>query len=403
MQSCVSDHFDSGNIEFLNLDSSGPIPRFRLAIRPDVGDEFSQWFHFRLTGLGGKAFTVRIENAGNTSYPRGWEGYDVATSVDRQHWYRTPARFDETSLNWEVPAGHQSIYFAYFAPYSLERHADLVARCTSRPGVVHEALGQTLDGRDLDYLMLASAHDEQRNDQPRQVWCIGRQHPGESMAGWWMQGWLERLTDQNDAAARALRRLADIHVVPNMNPDGVFRGHLRTNACGANLNREWAEPSMARSPEVFTVRQRMQATGVDLSLDVHGDEILPYNFIAGTEGVPSWTDAREQRLLDFKHTLAALNPDFQVAKGYPRPPAGKGNLTFCSNQLAERFGALSMTLEMPFKDTADTPMPGIGWSPERCRKLGSSCVEAVLLNLTQSADGNGTRQAATGTQFRRSF
>eukprot|EP00964_Phaeocystis_antarctica_P086039 scaffold54421_cov25-Phaeocystis_antarctica.AAC.1 len=24
-----------------------------------------------------------------------------------------------------------------------------------------------------------------------------------------------------------------------MNPDGAVRGHLRTNACGANLNREW--------------------------------------------------------------------------------------------------------------------------------------------------------------------
>ena len=34
-------------------------------------------------------------------------------------------------------------------------------------------------------------------------------------------------------------------------------------------------------------------------------------------------------------------------------------------QLAERFGAVSMTLEMPFKDNADLPDPVYGWSPDR--------------------------------------
>ena len=28
-----------------------------------------------------------------------------------------------------------------------------------------------------------------------------------------------------------------------MNPDGSVRGNLRTNAAGANLNREWMTPS----------------------------------------------------------------------------------------------------------------------------------------------------------------
>lgn len=38
--------------------------------------------------------------------------------------------------------------------------------------------------------------------------------------------------------------------VPNMNPDGSYHGHLRTNLLGANLNREWASPTMQYSPEV---------------------------------------------------------------------------------------------------------------------------------------------------------
>jgi murein tripeptide amidase MpaA len=70
---------------------------------------------------------------------------------------------------------------------------------------------------------------------------------------------------------------ATIFCVPNMNPDGSYRGHLRTNAAGANLNREWAAPSMETSPEVFLVRAKMEETGVDYCLDVHGDEGTPYN------------------------------------------------------------------------------------------------------------------------------
>lgn len=31
-------------------------------------------------------------------------------------------------------------------------------------------------------------------------------------------------------------------------------------------------------------------TGVDLLVDVHGDEELPYCFIAGSEGIPGWSD-----------------------------------------------------------------------------------------------------------------
>ena len=42
-----------------------------------------------------------------------------------------------------------------------------------------------------------------------------------------------------------------------MNPDGTWRGHLRTNAAGANLNREWDNPTLERSPEVYYVRNHM--------------------------------------------------------------------------------------------------------------------------------------------------
>jgi murein tripeptide amidase MpaA len=36
-----------------------------------------------------------------------------------------------------------------------------------------------------------------------------------------------------------------------------------------------------------------------------------------------------------------------------------------------------MTLEMPFKDNANAPDPNHGWSPDRCRRLGGACLDAL--------------------------
>ena len=167
-------------------------------------------------------------------------------------------------------------------------------------------------------------------------------------------------------------------IVPNMNPDGSKRGHLRTNAKGINLNRDWDKASLENSPEVYHFLEAVKEIGVDLHLDVHGDEGLPYNFIAGGEGAPNF-DAKGQEMLDgYKTALARISPDFQTQYGYDVDEPGQADLSICTNYMANQFGCLAMTLEMPFKDNADLPDDEYGWSPERCRKLGAANVDAML-------------------------
>jgi murein tripeptide amidase MpaA len=240
--------------------------------------------------------------------------------------------------------------------------------------VRHEVLGKTLDGQDLDLLHVR----EGASAGKRKCWIIARQHPGESMAEHLMDGLLAQLLDPNDPVARELLRKAEFLIVPNMNPDGSRRGHLRTNAAGANLNREWLEPSMERSPEVYLVRERMRASGLDFALDVHGDEGLPYNFISGLDGVESVTSSIRALQAKYEAELMTANPDFQVEHGYPEAEPGAANMTMATNWIAGAFGALSMTLEMPFKDNANAPDPECGWSPARCRKLGEGVLAALL-------------------------
>ena len=237
------------------------------------------------------------------------------------------------------------------------------------PGVTHRELGQTLDGRALDLLELGEGK--------KQVWLYARQHPGETMAEWWIEGALEKMTDPADAAARALREMATFHIVPNMNPDGSFSWHLRTIEAGVNLNREWHAPSLERSPEVHFVRAAMDETGVDFAMDVHGDEAIPANFLAGFEGIPDWTDALGEKYYDFGRRLAAATPLFQLEQGYGKAPPGRANLSMSTNQLAQRFGAVAMTLEMPFKDHDPSPDAEFGWSPERSKALAHACLDTL--------------------------
>ena len=251
----------------------------------------------------------------------------------------------------------------------MERHHDLIAQAAGSDGVAYRCLGTTLDGQPLDCLEMGEGET--------QVWLYARQHPGESMAEWWMEGALECLTDPADPVARVLRGKCRLHVVPNCNPDGSRRGHLRTNAVGTNLNREWAAPSPEKSPEVLAIRGAMDKTGVDFAMDVHGDEAIAANFLAGFEGIPSWTDALGGEFARYRAILERRSPDFQTAKGYPAAKPGKANLSMSTNQLAERFGACAMTLEMPFKDNADLPDADQGWSPERSKLLARDCLASL--------------------------
>ena len=367
MSLAIDSDFDGGNIRCL----AAPAPdAIRLEIVPDAGGKFFQWFYFRLAGGAGRDCVLRIENAGAATYPEGWRGYRAVASEDGEDWRRVATDYDDGVLTIRYRPVGGEVRFAYFAPYPMARHDALIARAARSPLVAARRLGTTLDGAPLDLLQIGGAGQ-------RACWIIGRQHPGETMAEWWMEGFLERLLDPADALARSLLERARFFVVPNMNPDGSRRGHLRTNAAGINLNRAWAAPSMAESPEVFLVGAEMARTGVDFCLDVHGDEALPYNFIAGPEGIPSYSDALAGKLARFQSALVAANPDFQTTHGYPPTPPGKANLAICANHVAETYGCLAMTLEQPFKDAANAPDPRHGWSPARCRRLGRSCLEAL--------------------------
>jgi len=366
----ISSDFDSGNIQV--LDTSNPL-QVKLAIKPDTKSPHFQWFHFKVDGLTpGHTHHFQLSNASQSSYNKAWDGYQAVASYDQENWFRVPSDFDGTSLNIHFAAEQPQAWFAYFEPYSRARHDQLIKNALQWSGCELLATGKSVEGQDIQLLRKGSGASHKRK-----IWIIAQQHPGEHMAEWFMEGLLERLEQGSDPQMRKLLDYADLYLIPNMNPDGAFHGHLRTNANGQDLNRAWQNTSPQVSPEVFFALEQMSQYGVDLFLDIHGDEEIPYVFTAGCEGNPGYTQRLATLEERFRTHLSALTKDFQTTHGYTRDESGQANMTLACNSVGQRFDCLSLTLEMPFKDNNDAPDPQTGWDGKRSKQLAKDVLTTL--------------------------
>lgn len=371
----ISANFDSGNIQVIDI--SNPLSPV-LAIRPDTRSAHFQWFHFKASGLHvHQEHWFRLVNASQSTYSKGWPGYQAVASYDHVNWFRIPTSFEGDSLRFCLEAEQTHAWFAYFEPYSRGRHDWLIEQALSKAGTELLATGKSVEGRDIQLLRKGTGAEGQRK-----IWIIAQQHPGEHMAEWFMEGVIERLERQDDPVLNKLLASADLYLVPNMNPDGAFHGHLRTNAMGQDLNRAWQNASQDISPEVLFVQQQMQKYGVDAFIDVHGDETIPHVFTAGCEGNPGFTPRIEKLEEHFRSHLKHTTKDFQTTYGYTRDEPGQANMTLACNSVGHKYDCLSLTLEMPFKDHDDHPDKITGWSGKRSKQLGKD----VLTTLADMVD-----------------
>jgi murein tripeptide amidase MpaA len=159
------------------------------------------------------------------------------------------------------------------------------------------------------------------------------------------------------------------------------RGNLRTNAAGANLNREWMTPSIETSPEVYYVKKKIDEVGCDLFLDIHGDEGLPYVFVAGSEMLEGFSEKQTQEQNAFVDSFCAASPDFQTEFGYEASKYNEDLLKLASKYIGHTYKCVSLTLELPFKDNANMPDLEVGWDGARSMKLGEAMLQPILTAL----------------------
>ncbi|HZW20463.1 M14 family metallopeptidase [Noviherbaspirillum sp.] len=371
----ISSQFDAGAIEVVRAEMPSEI---ELKLRKDSHADVLQWFYFRLQGARGEPCVMKLLNASQAAFPDGWKNYRAVASYDRKTWFRIPTAYDGKALTLTHTPERESVYYAYFEPYSWERHLELLGRVEDSPRGRVLDIGSTIEGRDMNLVVIGEPA------APKKAWVIARQHPGETMSEWFIEGMIDALLDPADPVARTLLQETVFYIVPNMNPDGSVRGNLRTNAAGANLNREWMAPSAERSPEVLAVRDKIHETGCDLFLDVHGDESLPYVFVAGCEMLEGFTQQQQEEQQVFIDSFLAASTDFQSKHGYDPGKYREDVLQLASKYIGHTFKCVSLTLEMPFKDNANLPDETAGWNGARSARLGEAVLQPILQSLRKA-------------------
>lgn len=364
----VDDRFDGGNIEVVDLTDPG---RIDLRIKPDGQSGHIQWFYFRMLGAKNTDCTFRITNAGAASYPEAWPDGSIVCSFDQKRWFRRPTQYKDGVLTFDLACENDVVYVALSPPFCEKQHFDLINRALSSNTFSLFKAVSTVEGRHIEILQAGSSAPDAKT-----VWIIARQHPGEPMGAWFIDGLIDKLVQNDNAAADVLSK-ARILLVPNMNPDGSSAGHLRTNAAGVDLNRAWLTPDPETSPEVHSVRQLMHDTGVDLFLDIHGDEEFRFVFAAGCEGNPSFTSEHAAQDVRFRKVFRETDPNFSTGNGYPPEEPKTANLSIACNYVGETFGCLALTIEMPFKDNAEIPDPVAGWGIAHSQNLGAAVIGPI--------------------------
>lgn len=371
--------FDAGSIEVVSLENPADL---QFKIRADTNSHFAQWFYFQLSNVANTPLKLSFLDIDKTAYPDGWKDYAICVSYDNKSWFRVPTQLDVNIMNFELCSEADSVYFAYFEPYSYQQHLELIGLCNEASIASHTVLGQTKQGRNIDLITLGDAEHA-----VHKIWIIARQHPGETMAEWFMEGLIHRLIDEADSVSNTLLQDCVFYLVPNMNPDGAANGNLRVNTSGSNLNREWLTPSIDKSPEVFYVREKMMEVGCDMFFDIHGDEAIPYVFTAGCDDNPSFSDKQRRLDAQFKRYFEMINPDYQTVHGYEKGHFSTEMATVATNWVGDKFDCLSFTLEMPFKDNDNLPDSVHGWSGYRSYLLGQSMLSAIHMMIKSDDQG----------------
>uniref|UniRef100_A0A8C5UHP4 tubulin-glutamate carboxypeptidase n=1 Tax=Malurus cyaneus samueli TaxID=2593467 RepID=A0A8C5UHP4_9PASS len=300
-----SSRFDSGNlahVEQVRPAEPGGSPAVRANALPAADYEFNVWTrpdcaHTEYETATGPGFYFSV--------PRGEPGSDQLQhlSTDKQS---RPVRAGQTPLRlwqgWQGQGGGDGIqgttqfvlsfvhrfleyrgattYFAFCYPFSYTECQDMLAQldgrfqdCSPLDSVYYhrELLCRSLDNLRVDLLTITSCHGMQEKREPRldklfpdtstprprcftgkKVFFLSsRVHPGETPSSFVFNGFLDFILREEDPRAQMLRRMFVFKLIPMLNPDGVVRGHYRTDSRGVNLNRQYLHPDAELHPAVY--------------------------------------------------------------------------------------------------------------------------------------------------------
>ena len=282
---------------------------FLLWTRPDCHrTEFENgnrtWFYFGLKGGPPGAvvrFTVMNMNKQSKLFSQGMAPVFMIPGLTAWDRIRDQPTFSTNENNFSMSFKFRNleepsyqVFFAFTYPYSYKELQSSLAKLEKKHSSTHlswetlqsvpdsgvyfhrELAARSLENRRLDLITITGLNNIQKEREPtlarlfpdqdpakrphkfsnkKTVFLSARVHPGETCSSFVMNGFIRFILSQNDARAAALRAKYVFKLVPMLNPDGVYRGHYRTDTRGVNLNRVYLDPSPVHHPTIYAAKR----------------------------------------------------------------------------------------------------------------------------------------------------
>jgi hypothetical protein len=364
----VASDFEGGSARVLSIDAAAQTLRITPAGDPARG--MPSWWFLRVDGADvAKPLTLEVvardvampmDDGGSKPLTPGWTlPKRAAVSTDGVAWSQTPPaeqRGDRAVYRLTVTA--PTVWLAWGPPFTATDAAAYAERTArEHPAAQAFTLAESREGRPVPALRIAEG-DRPLAQRPA-LWVLARQHAWECGGTWVGLGMADWLLGE-DPSAVALRRAAEIFLVPVMDVDHVATGDGGKNARPQDHNRDWSETP--HWPEVAAAQKRMLEASkegrLELLLDLHNPSpgaTLQTFYAQSPPYISEEATAAQQRFLDIAHELFG---EIKMNDGNPSRPALLPVWERISTPWVLRHGharTVAVTVETPWNTPEGTP------------------------------------------------
>jgi len=284
-----------------------------LNLAPDNGNEelperYRRTFFFRASNVSGIHLQIMIEDVywlcGNVP----------VASFDGSSWFRLdPAINGDSFIDVSVPENQDEIFISYTFPYTVSRKDDMLSQIAQSSFVEIDVLGLSEEhdsvpdwARTVDLITITN--QESNVTSKKKIWIHARVHSGEIPPSYAVEGLVNWLVSDPSHETEWLRDNCIIHIVPMVNPSGVFLGNYRTNAQSHNLENQWCQApeidDISPFPEIQAIKEKLDLLNQDgepvvLALNLHATQTQP----------------REGHF-HFKHITPSVSQEFESIQQY---------------------------------------------------------------------------------------
>jgi len=257
--------YDNGSLTGI---SRRAIDDYDATLLTDVGEAGATakyWFRFTMTGVTNRTVTLHLDHSQNP--------IPFIRSLDPGPgaWRRmtTNEAPNLTTLILTFGATNRTVELAFFDPLGYsETIAAVTNLVASSPYASMVTLGQSFEGRNLHLITINNTNYPDAGK--RSVWVHARVHAGEVTATHAMLGFLSQALEDSETGRR-LRQYIIFHIVPQINVDGIYRGHTRWDTQGIDPEAEWCG---VRTPEVALIKTQVDSlmassNPISVALNLH--------------------------------------------------------------------------------------------------------------------------------------